>query len=205
MILIVGLAAVFTALPAQAIGVVLPAEYRVGADALGVLAMAIAAFGLMVVSNTILNGAGLPWRAMAVVVTALVAVVVSVSGMLFISKPDTDSLTSAATGSAVGMTFGLVLSAVVVRRSLGAFCPFGSVIRVLIAATLAVTVGRLLPDLDWTYLPLMKFWYCLDTSTPWLSSRLGQNPSIYPTQVNPNSDQTPRKPGPAPVPQTRRE
>jgi O-antigen/teichoic acid export membrane protein len=144
-ILCAGLATVFVALPGQALALAFPAEYAPAAPALRILSLGIVAYGLMVVSNTILNGAGLPWRAMAVVLATLAAVSAGVVGFLVCSGPEGDPLLAAAGGTAIGMGLGLVISAVVVRRRFGTFWPWLSAARVLAAAATATVAGHFLP------------------------------------------------------------
>jgi len=145
MILIVGLVAVFAALPHQALDLVFPPEYAIAAPALSVLPVGIAAFGLMVVSNTILNGAGLPGRALGVVLASLAAVVACVTTLVSLSGPGPESLTATAAGTSTGMVVGLVISGIVVYRRFGTFWPWISLLRVAAAAAVAVTAGRFMP------------------------------------------------------------
>ncbi len=145
-ILIVGLATVFAAVPSQALGLVFPSEYQIAAPALRVLPLGIAAFGLMVVSNTIVNGAGHPWRAMSVVLVSLAAVVGAVLFLVTRSGPGIESLAATATGTTIGMVVGLAASGIVVHRRFGTFWPWLSVLRVIIAAALAMTAGHFMPD-----------------------------------------------------------
>jgi O-antigen/teichoic acid export membrane protein len=147
MILIIGLVAVFAALPQQALDLVFPREYQAAAPALSVLPIGIAAFGLMVVSNTIMSGAGHPGRALGVVLGALVAVVVSVFTLVSKSGPGPESLTATAGGTSIGMVVGLVISGIVVYRRFGTFWPWLSLLRVGVAAGVAVTAGRFMPML----------------------------------------------------------
>ena len=144
-ILIMGIAVVFAALPSQSLGLIFPAEYGTAAPALRILTFGIAAFGLMVVANTILNGAGMPLKAMAVVLTTLVSVVVAVSLLVFRAGPNDNALSAAAAGSSIGMVVGLILSGVVVYRLFGAFVPLGSAIRIIVATSGALFVGALMP------------------------------------------------------------
>lgn len=144
-IMCVGLAAVFIALPGQSLALAFPAEYAPAAPALRMLALGIVAYGLMVVANTILNGAGLPWRAMGVVLATLAAVGGGVTGLLLGTGPGGDPLLATAGGTAIGMGFGLCLSAVVVHRRFGAFWPWRTVARVAVAATAATAAGQFLP------------------------------------------------------------
>jgi Na+-transporting NADH:ubiquinone oxidoreductase subunit NqrE len=99
----------------------------------------------MVVGNTILNGAGMPGRAMIVVLSTLAAVAGGVTLFIYQAGPNDSALTAAATGSALGMTFGMILSGVIVYRKLGAFIPLGSAVRIAVASGIASVVGRLLP------------------------------------------------------------
>jgi O-antigen/teichoic acid export membrane protein len=147
MILIVGLVSVFAALPQQALDLVFEPEYQVAAPALSVLPVGIAAFGLMVVSNTILNAAGHPWRALGVVLGALVGVVLGVTILVWLSGPGPESLTATATGTSAGMVVGLAISGIVVYRRFGTFWSWLSLLRVAAAAGVAVTAGRLMPML----------------------------------------------------------
>ncbi len=147
-IVTLGLSTVFAALPVQTLGVAFPAEYEVAANALGVLALGISAFGIMVIGNTILNSAGLPWRAMAVVMFSLVAVVGLVCGLLFTQSADDDPLLRTALGTSLGMAFGMVVSGIVVFHRFRAFVPAVTAVRVLVAGGAAIGVGRLLPEWD---------------------------------------------------------
>jgi O-antigen/teichoic acid export membrane protein len=144
-ILIVGLSSVFAAVPAQALGLIFPAEYSVAAEGLRILAPGIAAFGLMVINNTILNSAGLPKKAMLVVAITLVAVIGAVVLFLMQAGPDSSALRATALGSAVGMGAGLVVSAIVIRRQFGTFMSVKTAVRVVLAALAAIAAGHFLP------------------------------------------------------------
>ncbi len=144
-ILIVGLATVFAAVPHQALGLVFGEEYQQAAPALRILPLGIAAFGLMTVSNTLLNAAGHPWRAIVVVLASLAALVGAVFALVMRSGPGIESLSATATGSSIGMVVGLAVSGVVVYRRFGTFWPWLSVLRILIAGAAAMVVGHYLP------------------------------------------------------------
>ncbi len=146
-IFIVGLATVFAALPKQSLGLIFPSEYEVAADALRILAIGIAAFGLMVISNTILNGAGLPRKAYLSIIITLSSVISGVVILLLNAAPDNSALTAAAWGSTIGMVTGLVVSGVMIYRRFSAFLPFGTAVRVLLAGFVGILLGEQLPDM----------------------------------------------------------
>lgn len=144
-ILIVGLATIFAALPQQAMGLVFPPEYGVAAPALRILPVGICAFGLMVVGNTILNGAGHPWRAMLVVLAGLVAVIGGVVTTIYATGSGTGVLGATAVGTSVGMGVALLVCGVLVYRRFKTFWPWLSMLRIVIAAGVAVGAGHFLP------------------------------------------------------------
>jgi O-antigen/teichoic acid export membrane protein len=145
-IFIVGLATIFAALPGQSLGLIFPAEYRAAAEALRILSFGIAAFGLMVIANTILNGAGMPKKAMTVVILTLAVLIAAVVVAIRQCGPDNSVLVGAATGSTLGMVFGLIFSGIIVFKQFGAFLPVVSAVRILVSAAVGVAVGQLLPD-----------------------------------------------------------
>lgn len=144
--LIVALASVFAALPEQALALVFDPEYGVGAPALRVLVMGICAFGLMVVGNTLLNGAGHPWRAMAVVLVGLAAVVGAVATLVTLAGQGDEVLVATATGTSVGMGAALLVCGILVKRRFGTFWPWLSMLRIAIASGCAITAGYFMPE-----------------------------------------------------------
>ncbi|MDD5309633.1 MAG: polysaccharide biosynthesis C-terminal domain-containing protein [Deltaproteobacteria bacterium] len=144
-IFVTGFAVVFFALPEQAARLMFPPEYAIIAPALRTLSLGIVAFGLMVVGNTILNGSGHPWRALAVVCAGLAVAVVTVYALVSAAGHGTDSLVAAASGSSAGWLVALVVCGVIVRRRFGAFMPLFTALRVAAAAGVALAVGRFLP------------------------------------------------------------
>jgi O-antigen/teichoic acid export membrane protein len=146
-ILIVGIACVFAALPSQSLGLIFPPEYKVASEGLGILSLGIAAFGIMVVSNTILNASGLVWRSMLVVGLTLCAVIAAVVVSIYRAGYGPEALAATATGTAVGMGIGVIISGIVVYKRFGTFWPWGSAIRVAIAGAATIAVGRFfMPD-----------------------------------------------------------
>ncbi len=146
-ILIIGIAVVFGALPKQSLGLVFPPEYQSASSCLRVLSFGIASFGLMVVGNTILNGAGMPKKSLFVVLSTLVAVVACTALFISYTGPTDDALTAAAAGSAVGMFAGTVLCGVIVYRQFRSFVPLNSALRIALAIVVSLFVGSMMPNL----------------------------------------------------------
>jgi O-antigen/teichoic acid export membrane protein len=144
-VLVTGLAVVFFALPEQAARLMFPPEYAVIAPALGILSAGIVAFGLMVVGNTILNGSGHPWRALAVVALGLVVAVGAVFGLVSEAGYGVGALSAAALGSCAGWAVALAVCGALVWRRFRAFVPIATAVRVVIAATAATGLGHVLP------------------------------------------------------------
>jgi stage V sporulation protein B len=94
-----------------------------------------------------LNGAGMPKKAVLIVLTTLAAVVGCVSLFVYRAGPNDSALTAAAAGSAAGMLVGMILSGVVVYRQFGAFIPAASAVRIVVAAAVSLFVGRQMPNI----------------------------------------------------------
>lgn len=136
-----------------------PAEYVVGAPALAVLLLGYLAFSLLTIVGTILNGVG---RTTTTTAIGLTTVVLTMSGVYLALKiglaaPGALPLARAATGMAssalplcaagmaAGVFAGLVLSLIALWRHFRAtFAPL-SLLRVLLAATTALALGRVWP------------------------------------------------------------
>jgi hypothetical protein len=82
---------------------------------------------------------------MGVVLVALVAVVASVTTLVWRAGYGPEALTATATGTSAGMVVGLAVSGIVVYRRFGTFWPWLSLLRVAVAAGVAVTAGRFMP------------------------------------------------------------
>jgi O-antigen/teichoic acid export membrane protein len=141
-IIIIGLSSVFAALPAQALALIFPPEYQAATGALGILSLGMAAFSLLVISNTILNSAGHAWRAMFLIAVTLAAVVGAVTFFTTNAGQGPETLAAAALGSTVGMSFGLVISALAVYRRFKTFLPAATALRVVAAGVAAIALGR---------------------------------------------------------------
>jgi stage V sporulation protein B len=120
-------------------------EYGAGAAALPLLAAGIVCLALLGVSGAIINAAGRPF-----VAAALVFVTVVVGGGLAFAivpgqTPGPAMLNAAALATAVGMAAGFAGALVYVRRQFQAGPPSATVVRVLVSAGVALAVGRFAP------------------------------------------------------------
>jgi len=146
LVVIAGFAAVLSANPKPILALIYRSEYWAAAPALRILAWGIAAFGLMTVASTILNGAGLAREALLVATVTLILVCLFQLAFLSGAPADTQALTATAWASTAGMTLGLLISGGVLYRKLRAFWAWSSVIRTAIAVAAAMAVGILIPD-----------------------------------------------------------
>jgi stage V sporulation protein B len=137
---------VMAANPEPVLDVVYPAAYAYfGAPALIALALGNVAFCLFAIAGTILNGAG---HTRAAIVTAAVTLVAAVlANALVIPRfpPGRDILLAAASATAGAMVIGAALGGVFLVRKLGAFMPWATLVRVLLAVAAALLTGRLVP------------------------------------------------------------
>lgn len=140
------IAVVMTARPVDVLGLVYAPDFaELGGPALALLALGNVAFSMFAIAGTMLNGAG---RTRAAIATAAITLAVAVVGNA-IAIPlvtGSDRVLEVAAGVTSGaMVVGAVISALVVRRALGAFVPIVSVVRIAIASAVAIAVGRALP------------------------------------------------------------
>lgn len=137
---------VMAANPEPVLDVVYPAAYAYfGAPALIALALGNVAFCLFAIAGTILNGAG---HTRAAIVTAAVTLVAAVLANVFVIPqfpPGRDILLAAASATAGAMLIGAALGGVFLARKLGAFMPWATLVRVLLAVAAALVTGRLVP------------------------------------------------------------
>ncbi len=122
-----------------------PEHYLQAAPALGILVFGLVAFTLFVLSATMLNGAGRPMLAAAIAAFGLVVVVLGGRTMLLAVGVGPRALPAVALGSSVGMASAMALAAVSVRRALGAWVPWRTAVRGLLAAVVGFVVARLVP------------------------------------------------------------
>lgn len=145
LILAVAMAVVLSARPLGLMTTMYPAEYGAGAGALPILVAGIACLSLLGVSGAIINASGRPLVAIALV-AGTVAICVGASFVLVPGQPPGPAmLVAAASASALGMAAGLAGALVYLRKEFRGGPPLASVVRVLVAAGIALAVGHFFP------------------------------------------------------------
>jgi stage V sporulation protein B len=140
------IAVVMAGEPTEVLGLVYAADYaQLGGPALALLAIGNVAFSVFAIAGTILNGAG---KTSAAIGTAAVTLVLAIAGNAIAIPLATGSghvLEVAAGVTSGAMVVGAVLTGLALRRAIGAFVPVASVLRIALAAGVAIAVGRALP------------------------------------------------------------
>jgi O-antigen/teichoic acid export membrane protein len=139
------MAVVMAARPAAILGILYKPAYLEGAMALPVLAAAVVGLALLSVSGSIINASGSPMVATALVATTVVAGGAASTFLVRGATPGPEMLLGAATSNLVGVGVGLTLAVLYLLRRFQAAPPLASVVRVALAAVLAIAVGRLIP------------------------------------------------------------
>jgi O-antigen/teichoic acid export membrane protein len=140
------LAVVMAANPLPLLDIPYALDYaELGAPALIALALGNVAFSVFAIGGTILNGAGYTRHAIAVAAVTLAVAAAGNALILPRLEPGRELLLGAATVTGGAMLLGAGLVGVALVRTLGAFVPVWSVIRVVIAVAVAMAVGHLLP------------------------------------------------------------
>jgi stage V sporulation protein B len=146
LMLAMAFAVVFVANPYEILDLPFKAEYPLNAaKALVALALGYVAFSLFAIVGTILNGAG---RTTDAIISAAVTVVAAVVGnWLLIPRfdPGPDVLFACAAVTGGAMLLGAVVGGALMYRALGAFIPVLTVVRVILAAGVAIAVARVIP------------------------------------------------------------
>lgn len=145
LILAAAMGVTLAARPGALLAILFKPEYGEGARALPILVAGECCLALLAVTCAILNAAGRPAAALALMGTTVASGV----ALAYVLVPGTplgpDILVAMALAAASGMALGFVLSVVYVRVRLGGSAPLGTVVRVALAAGAAVLAGRLLP------------------------------------------------------------
>lgn len=140
------IAVVLAANPVEVLGVPYAPDYAAkGGPALAILAFGNVAFSVFAIAGTILNGAGYTRHAIG---AAAVTLAVAAIGNFIVIPRAMESghvLELAAAVTSVAMLVGALVSGAAMKRRLGAFLPIVSAVRIAVAATAAVAVGRALP------------------------------------------------------------
>jgi O-antigen/teichoic acid export membrane protein len=146
LLFVAGVAVVFMANPEAVINVVYQSKYRIGGPALRVLSLGMICFSMFTIINTILNGAGRTGQAIISGVVTLAAA--SAANYVLIPRAATleSALLTAAVATAGAMALGMIISAVFTYKDFSAFIPLLSVVRVAIAAGVALAVGHFVPE-----------------------------------------------------------
>jgi stage V sporulation protein B len=140
------IAVVMAGSPTEVLGLVYAPDYaETGGPALAALALGNVAFSIFAIAGTILNAAG---RTRPAIALAAVTLAIATIGNYIAIRATADSghvLEVAATVTGVAMLLGAVMCGVVLKRSFGGFLPMLSLVRVVVAAAVAIAVDRALP------------------------------------------------------------
>jgi stage V sporulation protein B len=141
-----GVGAVMAANPGPVIDVLYRPEYaHFGAPALIALALGNVAFCLFAIAGTILNGAGRTRDAIVVAAVTLFALVLANVLLVPQFEPGRPMLLATATATGSAMVAGAALGGLYLVRRFGAFLPWATLVRVLLAVGAGMGVGRLVP------------------------------------------------------------
>lgn len=141
-----GVGAVMAANPGPMIDVLYRPEYaHFGAPALIALALGNVAFCLFAIAGTILNGAGRTLDAIVVAAVTLLAAVLANVIMVPLFAPGRAMLLATATATGSSMLVGAALGGLYLVRRFGAFLPWRTLVRVLLALAVGLGVGQLVP------------------------------------------------------------
>lgn len=141
------IASVFAANPQELLDIPYATDYAVvGAPALAVLALGNVAFSVFVIAGTILNGAGDTRAALLGAAATLTLATASNAVVIPLFNPGRDLLLACSVATSSSMLLGAMLSLWLLNKSTGATIAISTVIRVLIAATATVAMGRFWPS-----------------------------------------------------------
>jgi len=139
------LAVVLSARPAALLSILYPAAYGIGATALPILAAGIVALALLSIGCSIVTAAGRPDIAIYLVTLTLAVGSALAFAIVPGTTPGPAMLTAAATATALGMLAGMLVALAYLWRRFTALPPLASVLRLALAATLAIALGRFMP------------------------------------------------------------
>lgn len=137
------IAVVMAANPEPMLDLLYPLEYaQLGASALIALALGNVGFCLFAIAGTILNGAGMTRQAILVAAVTLLLSVVANALLIPRAEPGAGVLLSAAAATGGAMVLGALFGGALLYKHLGAFVPWGTPARVLLAVAVGLGVGR---------------------------------------------------------------
>ncbi len=138
------IAVVMAANPEPMLDLLYPLEYaQLGASALIALALGNVGFCLFAIAGTILNGAGMTRQAIQAAAVTLVLSVAANALLIPRAEPGASVLLSAAAATGGAMVLGALFGGVLLHKHLGAFIPWRTPARVLVAVAVGLGVGRL--------------------------------------------------------------
>jgi O-antigen/teichoic acid export membrane protein len=139
------LAVVISARPTALLGILYPSAYSVGAAALPILAAGIVALALLSIACSIVTASGRPDVAAGLVALTLAVGCALAFVMVPGATPGAPMLTAAASATALGMVAGLLAALGYLWRRFSTLPPLASVLRIGVAAALAIALGRVIP------------------------------------------------------------
>jgi O-antigen/teichoic acid export membrane protein len=145
LILGAALAVVLSARPTALLATLYPKAYGVGAQALPILVAGIVALALLSIACSIVTASGRPM--IAVVLVALTVTVGGAAAFIIVphATPGSPMLVAAALATALGMLAGLLAALLYLWRRFSGLPPLLSVVRVGVAVSAGIALGRVLP------------------------------------------------------------
>ncbi len=146
--LIIGtaMAVVVAGSPTVVLALLYRPEYHLGAPALPILAAGIVGLALLSISGSIFNASGRPRVAVGLIASALAAGAALNATLVPAAAPGAPMLVATAMAGASGVAVGLAVALVTLWRRFGAGLPAATLVRVAVAAALAVGTARLFPS-----------------------------------------------------------
>ncbi|MCB9557038.1 MAG: oligosaccharide flippase family protein [Deltaproteobacteria bacterium] len=148
LIFVASVATVLIANPAAVIGVPYQVDYRIGAQSLEILSAGMICFSIFTIINTMLNGAGRKWQAVALSFATFCVGAVANWWAISSATSAEAALARAAWATTASYGFGALLAGVALFRSFSALFPLLTLLRVVVACVVATLVGRFIPEVS---------------------------------------------------------
>jgi stage V sporulation protein B len=140
------LVSVIVALPTQLLAFAYTRDVAErGATTLRILALGQGAYAMLAIATTVLASLGLEWVSATITLGALGTVVGGCAVLVSSASFGAPELGATATGTSVALALALLVAGVAVRKVAGAFIPWASALRVLVALAVAWWIGSFLP------------------------------------------------------------